>query len=302
MEISSDLVGQTCLPLDVAIEPRMIMNFASAVDDGNPVYLDDERKGGLIAPPMMTAALTWRISAEFDRHWGGLGIPAAVLERRVHACEEIEWRRVIGQGDRLRIDGEIKAVVPHRSGTSLVTQYVLRDAGGDVVAIERSTAMLRGVRCSGPGVGGEFELSRSESDRTDQSSPTWTGHIQLDALAAHRYDAGANIHFPIHTSPAYAHRVGLPFIIMQGTASLAVAMREIVDRNLAGNPVRIQAVRCNFSDVMRPGTRISLSIFDDRGSIEEPGEVRFVVRNHEGSTAIRNAAVVVSEDGKVADE
>ncbi len=295
MEISSGLVGQTCLPLDIAITPRMVMNYAAAIDDPNPAFLDDERVGGLVAQPMMTAALTWRISAEFERHWGGLGIPASVLERRVHFSEEIEWRRIIVPGDQLRIDGEIKAVAPHRSGTSLVTQYVLRDSTGDVVAMERSTAMLRGVECRGVGVGAECELSRPGSDRIDESSATWTGGIHLDALAAHRYDAGANIYFPIHTSPAYAHRVGLPSIIMQGTATLAMAMREIVDRNLAGNPARIDAVRCNFTDVVRPGTRISLTVFDDRGDIEEPGEVRFMVRNHEGSIAIRDAAVVISQ-------
>ena len=37
-------------------------NYAAALDDANPRYLDDSLPGGLVAPPMFAVAVTWPIS------------------------------------------------------------------------------------------------------------------------------------------------------------------------------------------------------------------------------------------------
>jgi hypothetical protein len=47
------------------------------------------------------------------------------------------------------------------------------------------------------------------------------------------YDGCTNIYFPIHTSVGFARMVGLPDIILQGTATLAYAARELADREAA---------------------------------------------------------------------
>ncbi|UCG04133.1 MAG: MaoC family dehydratase N-terminal domain-containing protein [Candidatus Heimdallarchaeota archaeon] len=34
------------------------MNYAAAIDDNNEFYFDDERKDGIVAPPMFAVATT----------------------------------------------------------------------------------------------------------------------------------------------------------------------------------------------------------------------------------------------------
>ena len=53
MQVSSSYVGSVSNPLEQEITWRHAMNFAAAVDDNNPIYFDDEREGGIIAPPMI---------------------------------------------------------------------------------------------------------------------------------------------------------------------------------------------------------------------------------------------------------
>lgn len=52
----------------------------------------------------------------------------------------------------------------------------------------------------------------------------------------------AAIHFPIHTSPRYAKRVGLDGIILQGTATSTLAVRELVACEAAGDPRRLRSL------------------------------------------------------------
>jgi len=68
----------------------------------------------------------------------------------------------------------------------------------------------------------------------------------VDPLAPFIYDGCTDIHFPIHTSRKFAHDVGLPGIIHQGTATLAYAARELVNREAGGNPALLKNTRLSF--------------------------------------------------------
>ena len=51
MQLSSRFVGTTLRPYRTEITWRETMNYAAALEDPNPLYFDDEREGGIIAPP-----------------------------------------------------------------------------------------------------------------------------------------------------------------------------------------------------------------------------------------------------------
>jgi MaoC like domain. len=129
----------------------------------------------------------------------------------------------------------VQAIVPHRAGTHLVMKYTARDAAGENVFIESIGGLLRGVRCADEGRGdpGEFPEAASSPHET----PAWERAMYIDPWAPYRYDAGADIHFPIHTSPAFARSVGLPGIIYHGAATLSLALRDIVNREADGDPL-----------------------------------------------------------------
>ncbi len=89
-------------------------------------------------------------------------------------------------------------------------------------------AMMRGVECEDAGKGGES--IPSVPHQTKESAALWESVIPIDPLAPFIYDGCTNIHFPIHTSVKFAHQVGLPGIIHQGTATLAVAVHNILNQ------------------------------------------------------------------------
>lgn len=292
LEVSSEYVGRTCTPMTLTVTPRMIMNYAAGTDDPNPWYFDDERPGGIVAPPMLGVALTWQISARFADYWNSDDFPHHVLAQQVHYSERFTWNRPLVPGENIVISGEVKAIVPHRAGTHIIIEYTGRDAKGEVAFIEHIGGMLRGVKCTDAGAGKEYAADLPRF-KTNGEAPIWETDIAVHPLAAHRYDAGADIHFPIHTSKAFAHSVGLPDIILHGTCTLSMALREITDREAGGDPRRVRGVCCNFTGMVMLGTAIKLSVLG-RETRGDETHIHFLVYNHEGNRAIRNACLTLS--------
>lgn len=265
---------------ETEVTARRAMNYAAALDDGNPRYFDDTRPGGIIAPPMLAVALTWPISGRFAEFWGDSGFPYEVLRRQVHYSERIEWARPLAPGDRLSISGVVRAIEAHRAGTHLVLEYTAVDGAGGVVFVERIGGLLRGVRCENGAAPEAWEGGLFAG-----CAPVWESELPVDALAAHRYDAGADIHFPIHTSPAFAGAVGLPGIIYHGTATLSLAVRELVNREAGGAPELVRAAGCMFTSMVRPGTAIRVRLLG--GEQTDAGmRYHFDVVNCEGKPAV----------------
>jgi acyl dehydratase len=155
--------------------------------------------------------------------------------------------------------------------------------------------MLRGVECMGGGA--EIDspaipapaapAAPGEAD----NAPLWEATIAVDALAPYRYDAGSDIHFPIHTSPGFARSVGLPGIIHHGTGTLALAARELVDREAGGDPARLKTLSCRFSGMVRPGEEIAVRLLARADGQDGPSGAKgralyFEVTTADGGRAI----------------
>ncbi|HRK33137.1 MAG TPA: MaoC family dehydratase N-terminal domain-containing protein, partial [Candidatus Hydrogenedentes bacterium] len=69
MEVNSTYAGSVSKPLETEITWRHAMNYAASIGDHNPWYFDDERDGGIIAPPMLVVALTWPFGASARHYW-----------------------------------------------------------------------------------------------------------------------------------------------------------------------------------------------------------------------------------------
>ncbi|HOQ90319.1 MAG TPA: MaoC/PaaZ C-terminal domain-containing protein [Candidatus Hydrogenedentes bacterium] len=291
LTLSSEYVGRESRPLRLTVTARQIMNYAFAVDDPNPWYLDDTRPEGIVAPPMLATALTWKISENFTHYWDSAGFPAEVLARQVHYSEHIQWNRCMVPGDELEITGRVQAIVPHRAGTHLVMEYTARDRDSNVVFVESIGGLLRGVRCADEGRGdvGIFP----ETPDPAATPPAWARVCYIDPWAPFRYDAGADIHFPIHTSPAFARSVGLPGIIYHGAATLSIALRELVNREAGGDPRRLKSAACLFTAMVRPASLITIQAFP---GVQSGASVSFgfAVLNQQQKQAVSRASAVIA--------
>lgn len=292
MQIPSRFTGARSKPYTVALSPRQTMNYAAGLNDANPAYFDDVRPGGILAPPMLAVALTWPLSADFDRWWGETGFPPEARAMQVHYNESIVWNRALRPDDSLTIQGEIAGMRPHPAGTLLAVRYDAADRTGAPVFTEHITGLLRGVALEDGGSGHAPTLEA----RPDALEPGWETVLPIDPLAAHRYDACADIVFPIHTSVAFARQVGLPGPIYQGTATLGLAAREILNREAEGNPAALAEIHAGFRGMVFPGTEITLRVHG-RQLENARKTVYFDVETPDGAQAIRDARAVLREPG-----
>jgi acyl dehydratase len=267
------------------------MNYAAGVGDLNPAYLDDARPGGIVAPPMLAAALTWQVTRRYPDFLEGDPFPRAWLGYGVHYREILEWHRPMVPGDILTIRGKVAAVLPHGSGTYLGIQYQAEDLQGAAVFSEHFGWVYRGIACADRGRGGH-ELPPSP-DPPAQSSPLWTERIAVSPGFAHVYDGCADIHNPIHTSRDFARAVGLPEPILHGTATLALAVRELVNREAGGDPRRLRSLDCRFTAMVLLGGAVEVQLL---GRNEAPSAIAlfFQVLNSRGERAISRGSVLLS--------
>ena len=254
MHIDSTHVGTRLKPYRTVVGWRRTTNFAAALGDDNPWYFDDTRPEGLVAHPVFPVAVTWPITLCLDRYLQGSPFPVELMAMQVHHTEHIAVHRPIRPEQALTVAGTVAAILPHRAGTRVILRYEAADEEGRAIFTEHVGGMLRGVSCRDPG----RSLAGLPPDppAAPERDPPWQAFLAIDPMLPYIYDGCSDIVFPIHTSPAFARSVGLPGIIVQGTASLALAVRELVNREAGGDPQRIASVACRFSGMVLPGTRI----------------------------------------------
>ena len=289
MELNADLLGISLKDYQTRINWRETTNYAAAVQDNNPKYFDDSEETGIVSHPMFAVSVTWPVLSRLGEFIESNDFPKEVLMTQVHYTEHLILHRLILPGDELTISGTLKAFLPHRVGTHAIICLEAEDKNGKPVFTEYIGAMLRGVACGEGGKTGQIPLI-PENDHGAEA--LWTSNIPIDPERPYIYDGCSNIEFPIHTSPKFAGMVGLPGIILQGTATLAYAIRELVNHEADKDPARISEIACSFTGMVQPGTDITVCCTGKK-SHENYADVFFEVQNCDQKKAVRNGYVKI---------
>jgi len=292
MKLSSAFVGSSLKEYTCMITARQTMNYAAAIGDANPLYFNDERPNGIIAPPLFPVAVTWPIIENITNYLDAPGFPQEVLFTQVHYSEHLSIHRPIMPGIHLKIKGTIAAILPHRAGTYVVIRFDARDDDGNHYFTEHLGAMMRGVECEDAGKGGQSVPSVPRESK--ESAAFWESVIPIDPLAPFIYDGCTNIYFPIHTSVQFAHQVGLPGIIHQGTATPALAVHNVLNREAGGDPRRVETIYCRFSGMVLPGSAIRVRL-TGKNQISGGTDLFFTVLNAEEKRAISDGYIRLKE-------
>ena len=292
MKLTSDFVGAALKEYTCIVNARSTMNYAAAIGDANPVYFNDERPEGIIAPPLFPVAITWPIVENITDYLEAQGFPEEILFTQVHYSEHLSIHRPVTPGSNLKIKGAIAAIMPHRAGTYVITRFDALDADGNHLFTEHIGAMMRGVECADAGKGSESAPSVPYPMK--ESAALWESVIPIDPLAPFIYDGCTNIHFPIHTSVKFARQVGLPGIIHQGTATLALAVHNILNREAGGDPHRLETVYCRFTGMVLPGSAIRVRL-TGKNQISGGTDLFFTVINAEEKRAISDGYIKLKD-------
>jgi acyl dehydratase len=120
--------------------------------------------------------------------------------------------------------------------------------------------------------------------------------IPIAREAPHVYTECADIWNPIHTERQVALAAGLPDIILHGTATWALAAREIVRHRCNGDPLRLRRLHGRFAAMVIPGSDIEVEIGEAVAHAGGEGcdAIRFGVRNAAGELAVAEGVALLA--------
>lgn len=284
VDLETRFVGIQLREHQVTITERQCMNYAAGVGDAAPIYFDDERPGGVLAHPMLATALTWQVAGKIWEFLPPGDFPTAVLLSQVHYSEHLLFYQPLQPGLRLSLRGQVAAILPHRAGTHIVVRFDALDAHDRRVFTEYTGGLLRGVSCQPPGAGTE-NLPPLPTQPED-AQPLWAQALAFHPLATYIYDACADIHFPIHSSPRFAHQVGLSGVIVQGALTLAKATTRLQQSQPGEHPSRLAELACRFTGMARPGETLTLRLLAQQPA-SQGTHLFFDVQNAAGEHILR---------------
>lgn len=137
MELDKSVIGLTGKKYIFEVEKRHIRQFAQAIGDPNPLFINEEN-GGVIAPPTFPVA----IASE------GGDLPIQLDPRRMlHGEQEFIYYQSIRAGDRLHCQMKITDLY-EREGKSgkmqfLVLDTEMRNPDGEMAVVSKMTIIYR---------------------------------------------------------------------------------------------------------------------------------------------------------------
>lgn len=288
LTIDSQLVGIPWKKAYKHIGWRQTTNYAAATHDMNPMYIDDEREEGIMAPPMFAVTLGWPIGRNI-RDYIDVPYDQEALNRDVHYTEYIEFHQPMRPGENgldLEIQPVISAMISQRAGTNVIYKYEVRGKDGTLYHTEYNGTMLRGVECIDGGRGDPPYVPSPE--HPDQI--LWEKTFHVDPEQTYLYDAATDIVFAIHTSPKYAHSVDLPNILVTGTYTIAVGVREMINQELGGHAEKVKAIHAKLTAMVFPDSDITVQLIDKKIS-NGFVELHYRILNDNGAVALSKGYV-----------
>ena len=147
IQINKGVVGKEYAPFVVTVERGKIKEFARAIGDLNPFYLDDRvgqasEWGDIIAPP--TFATTFRDESASEAFFRDLGID---ISRVLHGEQEFELVRPIQPGHSYLCRSRIVDIY-EKTGKSGPMAFVVRetaitDRANEIVGTMRHITVIR---------------------------------------------------------------------------------------------------------------------------------------------------------------
>lgn len=279
--LPSDIAGASIGPIRQSLDARWLMAYAAALGETAPAYFDTTRAEGIAAHPLFPVCWEWPLWTQLHR---SLFAPAVLL-RGVHATHDLVLHQMPRAGDTVLIHATIASVTPHRAGSRVVTRFDTTNEEGAAVSTTYAASIYRGVSCAHDGATDAFVEPVSESSVTNGDADVcWSRVLPVSAGLAHVYSECARIWNPIHTDRIAALAADLPDIVLHGTASLALAVGEVLRQEAVRLDRAVARIRCRFRGMVRLPSSLTI---EGLGTIpSEPRTFAFRVRDAAGRIVV----------------
>lgn len=145
MPVNTQVIGKSFPPVTYAVGREKIREYAQAVGETHPVYLDIDaaREAGyadVVAPPMFAVVYTGPAigPAFFDEE---VGIDFA---RMVHGGQEFRWGPLVVAGDEITTAATLKDISERGPMTFYVFETVSTNNEDETVCVGTWTNIVRG--------------------------------------------------------------------------------------------------------------------------------------------------------------
>jgi hypothetical protein len=296
VEIDSRFVGVKIGPYETVLHWQDLMVYAAGVEDRNSLYFDDEREGGILAHPLYPLVATRPVLQHLHKHLQAPDFPFELLAAQSHYGEHLILHRSLRPGTELTVTGEIAAMVSDPAGTHLVIALNGTDGEERPLFTRHTTRRLKGVRLTGEERGREQLPSTPKAP--EPGDILWQAVVSIGRLRPYIYAGCTSISSPQHLSPNLAHQLGLPGVVLQESATLAFALREILYREAEGEPRGLETLACRFTGFVLPDTEIRIQLLGKNPHAERT-DLYFVVLDHQGRRAISDGYASVRREGLI---
>jgi len=278
-------VGFSTIERKYEVSVRMAQAYAAGIGDWNPLYFNDDSPNGVLAPPCLVYRLQWNA-----RETPGAPPGTAPPTIYVHASTDLRFERSLRAGDVVTVRGKRIGVSQRPPGAYVVTRFEMFDEAGSLVATVDDGVIARGAQTDGPNV--SLEDAPPLPRPTGRETGGWSVTVPVAKEAAHVYTECADIWNPIHTERRVAFAAGLPDIILQGSATMAIAARELVNRVASGDPTRLVRLAGQFRAMIIPGEEVRLVCSGPAAGANGQTAAFFEVLNARGEPAIKGGAAI----------
>ena len=284
--ITTTEVGTHTVATTTLLDARLVMAYATSINDENEAYFDDTRAGGLNVHPGIVFSLQWK-----SRFRPGQPTNMRAAPFGVHAHTDLRIVRPFQSGEAVTTQGRLVARQQIPPGVYSVERYTLSDTHGEVIAILDYNGITRGATLDGDDVRVEDDVPEPDFAPNIDGQPEWTHEVHVPLHAGQQYTECARIYNPIHTERSVALAAGLPDIILHGSATKAIALSSVVDHCFDGDARCITRLGGQLRAMVLMNTDIQV-VCHQVNDTDGERVVRFSVLNEYGQSAIDGGFVV----------
>lgn len=282
MGLNRNLIGKQYPPQDYGVTGEAIRRYARAYNEDNPWFLDAERPGGIIAPPMFGVVMGW-LPIMLAMTDADLGVD---LLRLLHGEQDMYFYHTVAPGDIITSTAKILTIEEKATGESIVVEVLSTTQKKECVQRMLFTAFIRSR--------GKREKGLEDSARkAPVGEPLFRVSQTIDADQTYRYAQASGDHNPIHTDEDVAKLAGLPGVIVHGLCTMAFASKVMIDHLCDGDPRRLKRLRVRFSRPVFPGQTITTAIWSlpDRDGVKV---YAYETENPEGRSVLKDGIVEIA--------
>jgi acyl dehydratase len=283
MGLNRSFLGKQYAPQDYGVTAQAVMNYARAYNDDNPWFVDTNRAGGIIAPPMFGVVTGW-LSIMIVMTDSELGVDVL---RLLHSEQDMFFLRPMVPGDIITSAATIAAIEDEPAGESLTVEVQCTNQRAESVQRMRFTALIRGRSSR------ERKRTRG-GEAAPMGEPLLRVRQKIDDDQTFRYASASGDYNPIHVDENVAKMAGLPGIVVHGLCTMAFTSKVMIDQLCDRDPHKLRRLRARFSRPVFPGREITTAVWPLSGH----GGIKSYVYetyNSEGKDVIREGLVDIKE-------